>query len=333
METSLKFAQHFALAAVAAIAYGIAPDAAAQPAAPSGAYPNRPITLVVPFAPGGSNDMIARAIGQELGKSLGQPVVVDNKAGAGGAVGALFVAKAPADGYTLMLASTSLTVTSAVQPNTQVDAVRGFTPVIQVATSPFVIVAKPLFAARTPSQLVALSKKEPGKMSYGSSGLGGINHIGTELFASAAGIKLTHVPYKGGTPAMNDVIAGHVDLYMGTLPQVISHVKAGSVRAIGVTGRERASQLPDVPALAETLPGVTVVQWWGVFGPSGLPPETLALLNGSINKALKSPAIQKFMQAEGASPTGGTPEQFAAVIAAEVQRWSQVVKQANIKVE
>lgn len=220
-----------------------------------------------------------------------------------------------------------------MQPNTQVDAVKGFTPIIQVATSPFVVVSMPTFAVKTPAELVALAKANPDKVSYGSSGLGGINHIGTELFASAAGMKLTHVPYKGGTPAMNDVMAGHVDLYMGTLPQVIAQVKAGSVHAIAVTGLERAAQLPNVPTLSETFPGVSVVQWWGVFAPAGLPRELVTKLNTSINSALKSPALQKFMEAEGASPRGGTPESFAGVIAAEGQRWIQVVKQANIKVE
>jgi len=296
-------------------------------------FPQRSITLVVPFAPGGSNDMIARALAQELTRSLGQSVVVDNKAGAGGTIGAQFVANAPADGHTLMLASTSLTVNSAVQPNLPVDAIKSFTPVIQVATSPFVIVAKSSFAPTTPAELVALAKAKPGVVSYGSSGMGGINHIGTEFFAHAAGVKLNHIPYKGGTPAMNDVLAGHIDFYMGTLPQVISQVKAGKVRAIGSTGLQRARQLPDVPTLAETTPGVSVIQWWGVFAPAGLPRETLAILNKRINDALVSPEIQKFMETEGAAPAGGTPEQFGAVIAAEVQRWSQVVKQANIKVE
>ncbi|HYF21413.1 MAG TPA: tripartite tricarboxylate transporter substrate-binding protein, partial [Ramlibacter sp.] len=181
---------------MAACALGLAFGAAAQAPA-AGGFPNRPITMVVPFAPGGSNDMIARAIGQELSKTFGQSVVVENRAGAGGAVGALQVSKAAPDGYTLMLASTSLTVTSATQPNTQVDAIKGFTPVVQVATSPFVIVAKPGFAAKTPAELVSEAKAGPGRISYASSGLGGIVHIGVEFFSSTAGVKFTHVPYKG----------------------------------------------------------------------------------------------------------------------------------------
>jgi tripartite-type tricarboxylate transporter receptor subunit TctC len=321
--------------AIGAVALCMGLNAAAQGAGVStpGAFPARPITMVVPFAPGGSNDVIARAIGTDLTKVLGQPVLVENKPGAGGAVGASYVARAPADGYTLMLASTSLTVTSAVQPNTQVDAVKDFTPIIQVATSPFLIVARPTFEARTPAGLLSLAKASPSKVSYGSSGLGGVVHIGMEMFASAAGVKFSHIPYKGGTPAMNDVLAGHLDLYMGTLPQLIAQVKAGKLRAIGVTSPQRARQLPEVPTLSETVPGVVVTQWWGVFAPMGLPRETLSLLNKTINESLKSPAMQKFMEAEGASPSGGSPEQFATIIQSETRRWSEVVKQNGIKVE
>ncbi|MCC2674967.1 MAG: tripartite tricarboxylate transporter substrate binding protein [Ramlibacter sp.] len=306
---------------------------AQAPAATAGGYPNRPITLVVPFAPGGSNDMIARAIGQELSKSLGQPVVIDNKAGAGGSIGAQFVARAPADGYTLMLVSSTLTVNSAVTPKIPYDAVKSFTPVVQVAKSPLMFVAKPNLAAKTPAELIALAKANPGKITFGSSGTGGVNHLGTELFAHLAGVKMIHVPYKGGTPAMNDILAGHVDVYMGTMPQVIAQVKGGKVRGIGVTSPQRVKSAPDVPAIAEALPDFSLELWWGVFGPANLPRDILALLNKQINEAISSTAMRQFMEAEGASPVGGTPEQFAGAVSAEVQRWTQVVKQANIKLD
>jgi tripartite-type tricarboxylate transporter receptor subunit TctC len=321
-----------ALATACACSAALA-QAPAVPAVTAGGYPSRPITLVVPFAPGGSNDMIARAIGQELSKSLGQPVVIDNKAGAGGSIGAQFVARAPADGYTLMLVSSTLTVNSAVTPKLPYDAVKSFTPVVQVAKSPLMFVAKPTLAARTPSELIALAKANPGKITFGSSGTGGVNHLGTELFAHVAGVKMVHVPYKGGTPAMNDILAGHVDIYMGTMPKVIAQVKAGKVRGIGVTSPQRVKSAPDVPAIAEALPDFSIELWWGVFGPAGLPRDVLALLNKQINDAIGSAAMRQFMEAEGASPAGGTPEQFAGAVAAEVQRWTQVVKQANIKVE
>lgn len=325
----MRFRRLLLVAAAAAAFAGVA--RAQAPAA--GGYPSRPITLVVPFAPGGSNDMIARAIGQALSRSLGQPVVIDNKAGAGGSIGAQHVARSAPDGYTLMLVSSTLTVNSAVQPKLSLDVAKSFTPVVQVAKSPLMFVAKPDLEAKTPAELIALAKAKPGKITFGSSGTGGVNHLGTELFAYSAGVKMVHVPYKGGAPAMNDVMAGHVDVYMGTMPQVIAQVKAGKVRGIGVTSAQRVRHTPDVPAIAEALPDFSLELWWGVFAPANLPRDILALLNTHINTALNSQAMRQFMEAEGASPAGGTPEQFASAVAAEVQRWSQLVKQANIKVE
>ena len=297
-------------------------------------YPVRQITLVVPFAAGGSNDIVARAIGKKLNEAWGQPVVIDNRAGAGGVIGAASVASAPADGHTLLLVSSTFTINAAVKTRLPFDTVASFVPVAQVGRAPLLLAAANALPARSVADLVALARQKPGTITYGSSGPGSINQIAIELFAGAAGIRLVHVPYRGGAPAINDLVGGHVDLYLSSMPQILPIVRAGSAKALAVTGRKRAPALPDVPTLDEAgVAGYEAGSWWGIVAPAETPSDTVAMLNDEINKALATEEMARFFAQEGAEPAPLTPEAFGALIRSEIQRWEKVAREANIHVD
>jgi tripartite-type tricarboxylate transporter receptor subunit TctC len=306
----------------------------ASAAAHAQAYPSRKITLVIPFAAGGSNDIIARAIGRELAEVWGQPVIAENRAGAGGVIGASSVAAAPPDGYTLLLVSSTFTINAAIKKSMPFDTVKDFTPVAFIARSPLLVTSSNKTPVKSAQDLLALARSKPGEITYASSGIGSINQIAAELIALSAGVKLMHVPYKGGAPALNDLLGGHVDIYVSSLPQVQQLAQSGQVHALAVTSTRRAQLLPDVPTLDEAgVPGFDLSSWWGIVGPAGMPPDVVNALNTEIGKMLTSPELGKFLASEGAEAKAMTPQQFGDLIRTEIQRWTKVGHEANISID
>jgi tripartite-type tricarboxylate transporter receptor subunit TctC len=297
-------------------------------------YPSRTITLIIPFAAGGSNDIVARAIGKELSRAWGQPVIVENRAGAGGVIGAAAVAVAPPDGYTLLLVSSTFTINAAIRKNMPFDTIKDFTPVAFVARSPLLVTASNKLAVKSAKELLALAKSKPGQITYASSGLGSINQISAELIALSAGVKLTHIPYKGGAPALNDLLGGHVDIYVSSLPQVLQLAQSGQANALAVTSARRAPLLPNVPTLDESgIAGFDLASWWGIVGPAGMPANVVNALNTEIGRMLTSPELSKFLANEGAEAETMTPHQFGDLMRKETQRWIDVARQANISID
>src|SRR5437763_4566027 len=298
-------------------------------------YPVKPIHFIVPFPPGGGNDTVARAIAQQLGPDLGQPVVVDNRPGAGGSVGAELAAKSPPDGYTLFLAGVG---SHAVNPNQQArlpyDPVRDFTPITLVATAPSVLVVNPAVPARTVAEFTAYARAHPGKLNYASNGNGSAAQLAAAMYESMAGVKMVHVPYKGIAPAMTDLLSGEVQLMFGTVVALVPHIQAGKLRALAGTSRSRSPLLPDVPSLAESgLPDYQAGSWYGILAPAGTPRDIIDRLHGAIVKALKQPDVAKRLAAEGAEVIGSTPEEFGAHIKSELARVGDVVRAAGIRAE
>jgi tripartite-type tricarboxylate transporter receptor subunit TctC len=297
-------------------------------------YPSKPITLVVPFAPGGSNDIVARAIGKKLTEAWGQPVVIDNRAGAGGTIGAAAVATAAPDGHTLLLVSSTFTINAAIKKNLPFDALKDFAAVAFVARSPLLLTVSNKLPAGDVTAFIALATSRPVPINYASSGPGSINQIAAELIAAAAGIRLMHVPYKGGSLALNDLVGGHVDVYVSSLPQVLEIVRSGRARGLAVTSARRSPSLPGVPTLEESgVPGADAASWWGIVAPAGTPGPVIVALNGEINKTLTSPEIQRFMEGEGAAAEAMTPQQFGDLIRAETQRWVRLAREAHISID
>jgi tripartite-type tricarboxylate transporter receptor subunit TctC len=298
------------------------------------AWPARPITLVVGNAPGGSNDTFARAIGKKLSDALGQPVVVDNKPAAGGVIANAFVAKAPPDGYNLAVVSSTFTTGAAIRSNLQYDAVRSFKPVAMLGKGPMLITVPANSPFKTIGDLVTAAKASPEKLNYGTSGTGSINQFATELFADAAGIKLTHVPYKGMGPATTDLLGGQIQVLVASAPSILSQVKAGRVRALAVTSPTRSPVAPDLPSLEQSgYKGSSSELWWGLLAPAGTPQPVVERLNTEINKIVQSAEMKEFFLKEGAEPASMKPAEFEAFIAAEIERWKQVAKAADIKPE
>jgi tripartite-type tricarboxylate transporter receptor subunit TctC len=295
-------------------------------------YPTKPINFVVPFAAGGSNDIVARAIGKGLADAWGQPVLIDNRAGAGGVIGAEAVARAPNDGHTILLVSSTFTINQAIRKRLPYDTLKDFSAVAFVAQSPLLVTAAPRLPASSMKELIDLAKTKT--VTYASSGLGSINQIAAELIAGAAGIKLMHVPYRGGAPAINDLIGDHVDLYVSSLPQVLEIVRSGKAKALAVTSSLRTQSLPDVPTLAEAgLSGVDVGSWWGVVAPAGTPQPVIAALNTEINKLLTSEDMKRFLQGEGAEAKAMAPDQFSDLIRSETERWIKVARRSGISID
>jgi tripartite-type tricarboxylate transporter receptor subunit TctC len=302
-------------------------------AASAQSYPAKPVRLVAPFAPGGGSDFIARLIAQKLSERFGQQVVVENRPGAGGNLGADFVVKSPADGYTVLLTPASYTVNPSLY-KLAFDPLNDITPIIRLSQGPFVVAVHPSLPARNLKELVELARREPDKLSYASSGNGTIVHLATEYFLDMAKVKITHVPYKGTGPALNDTVAGNVQLVFGSVATTLQYVKADRLRALAVTTPRRIAAAPEVPTVAESgYPGYEVTNWHGLVGPKGVPREIVERLNKESNEALKSADVEKVLAADGLTAAGGTPEQFRAILASETARWGKVVKQAGVKIE
>jgi tripartite-type tricarboxylate transporter receptor subunit TctC len=295
-------------------------------------YPTKPINIIVPFAAGGSNDIVARAIGKGLADAWGQPVLIDNRAGAGGVIGAEAVARAPNDGHTILLVSSTFTINQAIRKRLPYDTLKDFSAVAFVAQSPLLVAAAPKLPASSMKELIELAKTKT--VTYASSGLGSINQIAAELIAGAAGIKLMHVPYRGGAPALNDLIGDHVDLYVSSLPQVLEIVRSGKAKALAVTSSWRSQSLPDVPTLAEAgLSGIDVGSWWGIVAPASTPQPVIVALNTEINKLLTSEDMKRFLQGEGAEAKAMAPVQFGDLIRSETERWIKVARQSGISID
>ncbi|HEV2007273.1 MAG TPA: tripartite tricarboxylate transporter substrate binding protein [Burkholderiales bacterium] len=297
-------------------------------------YPARPIRIVVPSSPGGGTDILARQIAQKLTERWGQQVIVDNRPGAGQMIGIDLVAKAAPDGYTLVMTATPLALNTVLYKKVPYDPVRDFAPISQVAAMPNIIVTHPALPARTVRELIALARSRPGQLVYASSGVGTGPHLSMELFLTMAGVKMGHVPYKGTNPGMIDTMAGQVQVLMSTLLPPLPHIKTGRLRPLGVTSSKRVSSLRDVPTIAEAgVPGYEVVGWYGMAAPANTPREVINKLYSEIANILKSPDTRDKLAADGAEPVGSTPEQFAAFIQSEIDKWSRVVKSSGIKIE
>ena len=306
----------------------------ASPAARAEGYPSRQITLIIPFTPGGSNDLVGRAIGKKLSEVWGQPVVVENRGGGGTLIGAGAVAKAPPDGYTLLLVSPTFTINPAGRKTMPFDTAKDFTPVAFLGRAPLLVTTALKLPVASAGELFALARSKPGQITYASAGLGSINQISTELIALAAGVKLSHVPYKGGAPALNDLVGGHVDIFVSSIPQALQLVRSGQIKTLAVTSSKRSAILPDVPTLAEAgTPDANAETWWGIAGPAGMPADIVNALNTEINKALASPEVGMFLTNEGAEAEAMTPQQFGDMMRRETARWTKVAREANVSID
>ena len=311
----------------------------ALPALPSVAFaqawPSKPIKWVVPFAPGGTTDILARTVGVKLGGALGQPVIVENRPGAGGGVGADFVAKSPPDGYTLVGGTISThAINASLYKSLPYDPVRDFVPITLIARLPNLLVINPNVPAKNVAELVALMKANPGKYTFASSGNGTSQHLSGELFKSIAGVDMQHVPYKGSPPALQDVVGGQVTMTFDNITTALPLAKAGNLRALAVTTAQRSAVAPEIPTMAEAgLAGYEIGSWQGVFAPAGTPPEIVRRLNTEIVRILKSPEIHDKLIALGAEPVGNSVDEFTAMVKSEVAKWGDVVKRSGARVD
>ncbi|MDB5880429.1 MAG: hypothetical protein JWP43_307 [Ramlibacter sp.] len=323
-----------AAAALAPLALLRAGAAFGQQPAAATSYPTRPVRIIVPSSPGGGTDILARLLAKKLGESLGQPFIVENRAGAGQALGIDVVSHAAPDGYTLLMAASAIVLNQVLSKKTSYDTVRDFRPVSLVSTVSNVLVVNPALPVKTARELIAYAQSHPGALNYSSAGNGTSPHLSMELFRSMAGITMTHVPYKGSGPATVDVLSGQVQLSMPNILTVMPHIKGGTLRALGVTGPRRAAALPDVPTIAEAgLPGYESVQWYGVLAPAGTPAAVVNKLQAEIVRAVQSTEMQAAMANEGADPVGSSADEFAAFTRAEIAKWTRVVKTAGIQQE
>jgi tripartite-type tricarboxylate transporter receptor subunit TctC len=321
------------LCALALICACVASPGAAQ-APDAGRFPSKPIRLIVPFPPGGSNDILGRFIAQKMTERLGMQTIVDNRAGADGIIGTELASRSPADGHTLLIVSTTYTMNPAVHPKLPYDPLKSLVPIAQIASGGNVIATHPSFPAKTAKDLIALAKAKPGHLRYASSGIGGFNHFGGELFNVMAGVKMIHIPYKGGGPSMLDVMTGQVEIVFGTLIQALPHIRSGKLKPLGVGSARRSPLLPDVPTVSESgVPGYDGSVWWGILGPAGIPAPIVTRLNTEISAILREPEMVKRLSAEAAEPTLGTPEAFGKLIVNDLAKWSRIAKQTGIRAE
>jgi len=297
-------------------------------------FPNKPIHIVVPFAPGGGTDVLTRILAQQVSEEFKQQVVVDNKPGAGGALGAGIVAKAPADGYTLYVASTATAMMPSLYKNLGFDPIADFAPIALIGTSPFILIATNSLPAKTLPEMIALAKAKPGTLSYGSAGTGSVNHVTMELFKVMAGVDILHVPYKGSSAALADVIGGQVSMMMDTVISATQQVKSNTVRALASTSAERSPLSPDLPTISELGPkGYEATVWYGLVAPKGIPDAVAQKLNMQFNKALGSPAVRQRFATLGAEPVFSTTADFGKLIVSEEKKWTGIIKGANIRAE
>jgi tripartite-type tricarboxylate transporter receptor subunit TctC len=314
------------VAGIIALAPGAA--SAAEPV-----YPQKSIRLIIPFAPGGSNDIVGRMVGIQLQERLGQPVVIDNRGGAGGVLGTEMVARAAPDGYTLLIVSVAFAFNPALY-KLSYDSIKSFSPIGMVGSGPNVLVVNPQLPVNSVKELIAYARANPGKLNLASAGVGSFQHLSGELFTRMAKIEMTHVPFKGGGPAMTDVIAGQSQVTIGSLIQMQGHIRSGRLKPLGVGSLKRNPTLPDVPSINESaLPGYEAANWWGLVGPAGLPQAIVTRLNKELNASLASPEVLKRLEAEGAVATPMSPDEFGKVIVNDIARWGKVVREAGIKAE
>ena len=322
--------QHRLGIAIIASAVALALAAGHASAQKKDAYPTKPIRMIVPFAPGGGTDIVARAMAQKLTESLGPSVVVDNRAGGGGTIGAETAVRSLPDGYTLAMVSGSYAANAALF-KLPYDPVNDVTPISLIGETGFLVSLHPSVSAKTIKELVALAKAKPGGLNYASTGTGGITHLATELFDTMTEVKMTHIPYKGTGPALIDLLGGQVQIMFGALPAMVPQHKVGKLRGIAVTTSKRSGAVPDVPTVGETVPCYEAILWYAFFGPRNLPKDIVTRLNTEIAKAISTPEMKERMAGEGLEPAGGPPSQFGDVLKRDVPKWTKVVKDANIK--
>jgi len=294
-------------------------------------YPSKPIRLLSPFAPGGGTDILARIIGPQVSESLGQPIVVENRPGGGGTVGAAITVRSDPDGYTLIVVSGSYGANAALY-SLQYDSVTDIQPIILIGTTGLLVSMHPSVPIKSIKELIAYAKANPGKLNFGSAGSGGLGHLAGELFKLHTKVQFTHIPYKGTGPVMTALLSGEVDSSFSSLVPSIPHVKAGRLRAIALTTPQRSRALPEVPTIGETVPGYDVTHWYGIWGPKGLPKDIVTRWNQEVARVLRSDAMQKWLAQEGLEPAGGPPEEFLNRIRSDVEKWKKVVKEAKIVV-
>ncbi len=317
---------------VAIAALALSSALAPQPGIAQQDYPTRPLRLIVPTAPGGGTDFTARTIAQKLGEAIGQTVIVDNRPGAAGNIGVDIAAKASPDGYTLVMPITSFPINPHLYDKLPFDTVTDFTPIVLAASAPLLLVLNPAVPAKSVSELIAVAKSKPGQLNYANSGNGTTAHLAGELFKKMAGVNLVSVPYKGGGPAVIDLIAGQVQVYFSTIPAALAQVQAGRLRGIAVTATRRVPLIPEVPTAAESgLPGFEVIGWFGLFAPAATPKPIIARLNTEINAVLKLAETQKRFSGDGLVPGGGTPEELGNFLRAEVAKWGALIRDAGLK--
>lgn len=297
------------------------------------AWPARPIRLIVPFPPGGSNDIVGRVIGQHLSDRLGKPVVIDNRGGAGGTIGTEIAVHSQPDGYTLLIISVAYSYNPSIY-KLPYDPVKAIVPVAMIGSGPNVLVVNPSVPAKSVKDLIALAKAKPGQLNYATAGIGSFQHLSSELFRIMAGVNIVHIPFKGGGPAMLGVMSGQAQLSIGSLIQTMPHIRSGKFRALATGGAKRNAALPDAPTIAEAgVPGYEASNWWGIVAPAGLAPAIVKRVNSEVAGILAMPDVQKWFVTEGADAVSKSPEEFRAWIVSEMAKWGKVVKQAGIKAE
>ena len=295
-------------------------------------WPSRPVRVVVPFAAGGSTDIVARILAARLSESFGQQFIIDNRAGAGGSVGSDITQRANPDGYTVIIVATSYS-TNAAMYSMPFDPVKGITPIALLHSGPWVLAVNNMVKANNLKELIELARAQPGTLNFGSSGIGGGTHLATELLSQLTRTKMVHVPYKGDAPAVAELLGGQIQFIISSAPALLPHIKVGRLRAFGVTTEKRSAELPDVPAIGEIVPGYETNPWNGMWGPPGMPKEVVLRLNKTLAKILSQPDLQERLRAEGREATHSSPEEFARIIARDVTKWKKVVQEGNIKVQ
>jgi tripartite-type tricarboxylate transporter receptor subunit TctC len=304
------------------------PVAQAQP----GKWPDKPVRVVVPFAPGGATDVVARIVSPRLSEEFGQQFVVDNRAGAGGAIGAEIVVRANPDGYTIMVGASSYASNAALY-KLSYDPIKGIAPVTLITTGPFIVAVHPSVKATNLKEFIELARAKPGSLTFGSSGTGGVPHLATELFRQMTNTNMIHVPYKGDAPAIVDLLGGQIQCFFGGPLVLAPHIHAGKLRGLAVTSEKRSRVMPDLPAVSEQVPGYEATTWFGMWAPLGMPKEIISQLNQAIARILKKPEVQERLRGDGMEDAHNTPEEFSSFIARDIVKWTKVVKTGNIKVD